>query len=609
MVCSIPTSWKYSDELEMLFLFYQSTDELLSESTPDSYTLPLHNSWTLIREIREIYYILQKNDLIKTYYSNYIPVIIDEFLNSIKEDYLLKKELGLRLHSIETGLMEAKKNHILLLRWLDVIEQTCTKEKYKNLYEAEIINLVQNTKDKKKLLYCSKSYYSSLIDIGYSREFLYIANKKFFDNYNMTINASKQIEEYISQFDCKPKEYEFLILMNIDTLEYLGAISQNSRISENIEKIDVKKARKELCEDNAVKQLFNDYDTKSREGKDYETISIVRYKVDAIDPYEAIEQLEQYTKFLQTFGRYFKHYYPKRQIYKVLLLSNHYIEIRTPNILLKRPFIQQEVVDMRIRNILHGKSMSFPTVESLAMAIQMHSEALDSTNTNTLLRNFWTSLETLFSNPNSSSQRDNVINSTLIIIQKLYLLKLFRIIYLQLTGAINGSELKTLGIRNFEEFIIYFSSNKESSDEMKKIYTLLTCNPLLRTRIYQLRKDLSTGSDIAQYLEKHKIRIEWQLERLYRARNIATHLGREIYYNKILVNHLHNYFDFATNYIICKSENEDYISSVSSLVFEAKNDNVLHTEILKSNSELSDSNYINYLFGPDENIINYAFEC
>ena len=62
------------------------------------------------------------------------------------------------------------------------------------------------------------------------------------------------------------------------------------------------------------------------------------------------------------------------------------------------------------------------------------------------------------------------------------------------------------------------------------------------------------------------------------------------------------------NYLLCKSENGDYVPNISALVFEAKNDNMIHHELLKSEVPLSDSNYIEFLFGPDTNLIKYKFE-
>lgn len=69
-----------------------------------------------------------------------------------------------------------------------------------------------------------------------------------------------------------------------------------------------------------------------------------------------------------------------------------------------------------------------------------------------------------------------------------------------------------------------------------------------------------------------------------------------------------NYFDYVVNYMLCKSENGDYVISTAAVVFEAKNDNQIYYERLKDNKPLSKDNYLVYLFGPDSNLIKYQFE-
>ena len=103
MIIKVPDSWKYSDELEMLFLFYQKTDELLSEQTPDSYALPLHNCLTLLNEAGEIYTLLKQYGMIDNYYVQYISPILEEFLFETERDYVFKRIVGLHLATIRTA--------------------------------------------------------------------------------------------------------------------------------------------------------------------------------------------------------------------------------------------------------------------------------------------------------------------------------------------------------------------------------------------------------------------------------------------------------------------------------------------------------------------------
>ena len=610
MINTIPGSWSYNETLEMLFLFYQSSDEMLSEVTPDTFSLPQHNPLSLISEISEVYSLLKEHAIVDNYYKQYIPPIIEEFLSQLEEDYLLKRILGKRLFSIRTGFEEAKNNSKAIERWLGIFMQVCTPRLYQDAYKEEIKQLVTNTKDKRKLIYCAKNWYIGLLQAGYSREYLYTSGKRFFDNRNRKITESKQISDYLDLFTYKHKEFNFLVLMDVESIEYFDSLDSNIRLCKQIKKIDIASERAALCNDYKVAELFKEFDSKRYSDRSHEKLSVVYFTADSLDPYTAALDFENQIRFLQSFSRYFKHFNYSKQIFRMLLQDDTglYHDLKLPNRYKKRPFISQNIIDSRIENILNAKSMGYSALNSIALAVAMHAEALDSRNTTTLLRTFWTALETLFSNPSLNSIKENVINSVCPIIQKTYLLKVLRIIYSQLLAATDTTRLSELGIVSFSTFVEYYASFEANSDEMKNIYGLLSNNPLLRTRLFEERNILKTGNNIGELLDQHAEKIQWQLKRLYRIRNIATHLGTEISGSDIAVNHLHNYFDYVVNYMLCKSESGDWISNISAVVFEAQNDNRIHREMLKNTSSLSKNTYMDFLFGPDLRLMSYQFE-
>lgn len=610
MIHTRPECWEKSEALEMLFFFYQLTDELLSENSSDTYALSQHNTMTLLYEIEETLDIIDMYNLYDEHYKSYIIPIIEEFTESIENDYLLKRVLGDRLSRIKTGFEEAKKNHIVLKRWIDLFKQSCSLSKYIELYRKEIDRLVIGTKDKNKLAYCTDNFFASLIFIGYSREYLFTTTRKFFDNRTVPISSISQISEFLKMFDCREKKFEFLVLMNTDILDYIDNLSENIKLNRKIEKVEIADIEAQAAGNVAMRDIIIKYRRLKASESSHEKICIVKYIEESLDPYSAAIDFQKQIRFLQTFTRYFKHHLYTEQIYRFLLKSkgDKYIELKLPKKLRKRPYISQSLIDNRIKNIIASKSMGDEAYYSIVQAIDMHAEAFDAHSVITLFRTFWTALETLFANATRSKTKEGVINSVIHIVQKTYILKLLRQVYYQLTSAVPCDSLDQLGITSFDTFVVYFSSFDENSSEMKKIFTLLSENPLLRARLFELRKSFKDGYSIKEKLDKHQKEIEWQLNRLYRIRNIATHLGRETFGLNIVINHLHNYFDFAVNYMLCKSENNDYIVSTSALVFEAKNYNIIHNEMLKNKEPLSKDNYIKYLFGPDANIINYSFE-
>lgn len=252
--------------------------------------------------------------------------------------------------------------------------------------------------------------------------------------------------------------------------------------------------------------------------------------------------------------------------------------------------------------------VSRATFDSFVQALEMHSEALESTNVKTVFRNFWIALESLFSTPAMHGAREDVPNGVCFILQKTFLLKKLRIIYNQVSSYAKDEELRNLGIEDFVSFVDFFCKNNEKSEESKKFYSLLSSNPLLRSRCFLTRESLSTSKKISEELSVHQKRINWHIKRLQRMRNIATHLGFDYPGMETAVNHLHNYFDYVVNYILCKIENKEAVPSFSSLVFEAKSDLQVQNTILSKDVNLSQDNYKDLLFGIDHNLMNYTFE-
>lgn len=610
MVYSIPDSWVYNKDMEMLWYFYQNVDEMLSTYTIDTFSVPLHNTLTLFEEMNIVYSFLSKYGMLDKYYTKYIDPIIDEFLYSLVGDSVLKKMLGERLSRFEIGLKEAKGNPALLPKWLHLFMHDINEIDYYKHYQSLICSIVKNNKkEKKRLTYCLKVAFAELLWRGYNREFLYQYTKRFFDNKARPIDDPAEIEQYWKPLDFSRPKHEFLISMDISEMEYLDSISENHIMRGN--NISVVDDTKELdTSDYCVNEFLKNHEHNKMNGLSHSKMAIVKYVSNDYDEYSAIQQFDEYTRFLHVFSRYFKHYSHPQIIKEVIYKQNNekYRRLKIPALLLKRPFVEQVVIDKRVQNIMSSKAMSFKAADSIFMAMQMHSEALDARELKGMARSFWAALETLFLEPRIDSGRKNVENSLVPIIQKTYLLKVFRSVYADLRKAISTEDLFRLQINSFKSFIEFFAVNDISSEQMKLLFSCLEYNPLLRTRIYSLRETLGTGRKTYSFLAQHEQKVRWQIKRLQRTRNIATHIGEDGPGIETIVNHMHNYFDYVINYSLCKMENDSFIFSISSIVDECELDNSIQMETLKTTESLSGQNYQLYLFGPDLKLMDFEFE-
>ena len=114
--------------------------------------------------------------------------------------------------------------------------------------------------------------------------------------------------------------------------------------------------------------------------------------------------------------------------------NDKFSPIRLRKVIPNRPFIDQDTIDKRMEAVLNAKSST--TITMLA-AMDMHLDAINCKNSETMLRSFWTALEALFFEADvTAGERENAKYCVLHIVQKTYLLKQFRQIYFLLHKAI-----------------------------------------------------------------------------------------------------------------------------------------------------------------------------
>lgn len=609
MINKMPEKWDTSKEsLESLFYFLQIAEELLNEWTPDSFALPMHNALTLVSEIQYTSTTIEQFGLGEKYYTKYVPVIIDEFLEKLQNDAILKRILGYRLETIKNGFVESKTDLTKLKKWVDSVWQACSLSEYIEGCQMAIKTSVQSNKCQRDLWQYVANYFISLLGVGYSKRFLRNELIQFF--YGERIESVNQLDALFVKLSPGLREYEFLILVDYNFFEFLQRVEFESDELKKIEIVDVEKQKDQLTGNVDGNKLLAQYKRLVAKSSDRK-ISVISWKVSAQDPYTAVQFFNDTIDSLQTLPRYFYHNGFNKIIYRFLVKKENgsFANIRLPATLNLRTANDSNAVEQLIKNVLNSKSMSSDAMISIIHAMEMHSCALESMNALSLFRNFWSALETLFSEPNEQNVRENVVFSVKRIMRKIYILKKFRVVYSQLEKALGKEVLRANGLDSFKLFVQYLASFDIEGPELKKVYALLAKNPLMRSRIYSLKKETSEEEQFINVLNEHSNRIEQHLHRLYRIRNFATHIGREVPGTKIAINHLHNYFDYVVNYILCKSANSNFVCGVQSIVFEAKNDEAIHESLIKQYKNISSDNYMAWLFGPDEKMIDYSFDC
>lgn len=604
-----PAGVEYKTEQELMLLFLYYSEELTNSKSFDTHQLPVHNAVSLCSEAQATYSVLKSQHSLDAYYTKYIPIIIDELLVAIHDDKLLKKSLGLRLESIISGLKDAAKTPSTLVRWLDQVRQSCSVSEYIDMHKKEIILCIEGNKDKTELMKLTKCLWTAINNYGYSIEFISEELRRFIYSNKHQFNIDL-IKDFLDKFDFKSKPIEIYAIVDNYVWDYFCNLKVGFEKSIKIEPLE-HEFFKEKINTHAALNIFYQKYVRLNNRHSHNKIKMIKFSCNSYEQYRALSSLVKIFEQLNDILSCFNHGTYQKHIFDCLYIDGDRIKPVKPYKKLRhRPFIDKGVIDKRILLLFRPKNIANNALKSLFTSLSLHSDAVSSRNETLMLRTLWSATETLFATNNPTSERENVIYSILHVVQKTYLLKILRGNYLQLTQAIKDKNFwhDEMKIENFMDYVEFFVKTGKDTPDFKKIYTRLSSNPLLRSRTYQLKKKLLTPKHILELLDEHNRKIYWQLNRIYRTRNLSTHAGIEMPHTSQLLSNLHNYFDYIINYIFCKMENGNYIASIQSVVLEAKTDNMIHRELLKKETEINLTNYKHCLFGPDLNLLKYDFE-
>ena len=109
---------------------------------------------------------------------------------------------------------------------------------------------------------------------------------------------------------------------------------------------------------------------------------------------------------------------------------------------------------------------------------------------------------------------------------------------LELLNGINANSEADLSVKVFS-----LIAHKENSEQFNELFGKVDDFELLRYRLYSLGKVFEKPKRVVETLNNHQRRVEWQLHRIYRARNSVVHSGQSPGFTSVLVVNAHDYFD------------------------------------------------------------------
>lgn len=223
---------------------------------------------------------------------------------------------------------------------------------------------------------------------------------------------------------------------------------------------------------------------------------------------------------------------------------------------------QRDATDSAARMQRDGVLARLP--DRIVTALEQHSVAHASSDPKVRFINLWVALETLVGHERDASIIDHILRSVvpLIVHRRAHKIITYLAISLHEFGfchtvadTTGWFKRSTRGEVRRDELLLALTgaAGAPVHDELARV---TVGHPLLCYRLYTIHRTVASPSELKQALSESRRRTEWQLRRIYRARNLLVHAGSpvsllphltanlEYYYSLILARLLH---DFARN--------------------------------------------------------------
>jgi hypothetical protein len=213
----------------------------------------------------------------------------------------------------------------------------------------------------------------------------------------------------------------------------------------------------------------------------------------------------------------------------------------------------------------------------LLSSINTAALARTSPNTENQLISLWSAIEVLLSDPPQGAPRiTHYVHYLVPCICLRHVRRQFVAVYDELLVSYRSKFNKILreeelfGIQDCHTRFATVLCLEQHGKLRDKLCKLCSENPLALHRLFKLRRDYSQFNEAALAIAGHQKRVEWQVHRIYRARNQLVHSGRVPSYLQSLVLNLFEYYRATIATIVNRARKDDQLSEVDQVVAEIR---------------------------------------
>ena len=229
----------------------------------------------------------------------------------------------------------------------------------------------------------------------------------------------------------------------------------------------------------------------------------------------------------------------------------------------------------------------------IANALECHALALSADNPKTAMINLWTALETITGSMGPKAIGLRVADRIAPIIAYRRVDKIATYLALSVLATVRrdrqGIDLNLLPASNNNfiapDDILRAATGPENNDTIKYLFERCSASPLLLNRLFSVWKEFHDPRALAASIARSKTRVEWQIARIYRARNLLVHRGEQSPYTWRLLRNAHYYVSSAISRVLHDLRDRPQWTVDTSLVYQGQRYTYLHDQLLKQEGE------------------------
>ena len=218
--------------------------------------------------------------------------------------------------------------------------------------------------------------------------------------------------------------------------------------------------------------------------------------------------------------------------------------------------LKKAKAESKLQEFLKSFKLTEDSFNKFINSVRLHSIAIHSSSHENQLLNLWISLESLV--PADTKNKDNaniqhIVDSIIPFLNMYYLKSLINKLIKDLVRwdvYKVRKLLKDIPGDDLQFKIVNLLSNNNLSEKLNNLMIEIKDFHLLNDRLKYFNELFLSKEKIANTIINHTERLQWQIRRIYRARNLIVHTGNTPSYTATLIEHIHSYLDIILETLI-----------------------------------------------------------